>query len=119
MTSAKWTLLTRILVCALAATTIAGCSLGRANRRIAYWNKETAAHLPAGTSLEDAQAFFASHGLNLRCCASADEFDHAYFAMERHIGQYFLMEYDAIITVEITPDRRVGRIHVNWIGVGL
>jgi hypothetical protein len=119
MNSAKWTLLTRILVCALLATTIAGCSVGRANRRISYWTKETAAHIPPGTSLEDAQAFFASHGLNLRCCDSDDEFDHPYFAMERHIGQFFLLEYDAIITVEITPDRRVGRVHVTRIGVGL
>jgi hypothetical protein len=119
MNSAKWTLRTRILVCALVATTIAGCSLGRVNRRISYWTKETAAHVPAGTPLEDAQAFFASHGLNLHCCTSDDESDHAYFAMERHIGQFFLMEYDAIITVEITPDRRVGRVHVTRIGVGL
>jgi hypothetical protein len=29
------------------------------------------------------------------------------------------MEYNAMIAVEITPDRRVGRVHVIRIGVGL
>jgi hypothetical protein len=118
MTSAKWTLLTRILVCTLLATTIAGCSLRRANKRIAYWTKETTAHIPVGTPIDEAKAFLASRGLDLRCCMSFGDADHAYWAMERDIGQFIWMEYNAEIAIEVTPDQRVSRVRVYRIGVG-
>jgi hypothetical protein len=118
MTPAKWTLLTRIFVCMLLAITITGCSLGRANKRIAYWTKETTAHIPAGTPINDAKAFLASRGLDLRCCMSNGDVDHAYSATERNIGQFIWMEYDAMIAIEVTPDQRVSRVQVYRIGVG-
>ncbi len=118
MNSAKWTLLTRILVYALLAATIAGCSVGRANRRISYWTKETAAHIPVGIPISDAKAFLASRGLDLRCCMSGGDIDDAYWATERHIGQFIWIEYNAEIVIDVTPDQRVSRVRVFRTGVG-
>ena len=69
--------------------------------------------------MEDAEAFFAARGLEIRCCTSGPDFDHAYSATERHIGRFLWTEYSALIVVEVDPDHRVSRVRVVRVGVGL
>jgi hypothetical protein len=108
------TLLWTLLACATA-----GCSLGRADSRIAYWQAETRAHVPVGSRIEDAQAFFAARGLELRCCMSGPDIEHAYSATERNIGRFGWTEYSALIVVDVSPDQRVSQVRVLRTGVGL
>jgi hypothetical protein len=108
------TFLWTLLPCA-----IAGCSIGRADSRIAYWQAETQAHLPVGTRVEDAQAFFASRGLHLQCCMSGPNIENAYSATEKNIGRLGWTEYSALIVVDVSPDQRVSKVRVLRIGVGL
>ena len=113
------TSLVRMTVCSLAVSSATGCSIGHANARVAYWTEETRVHVPVGSRLEDAQAFFASHGLQLRCCMSGPDIDRAYSATERDIGRFVWTEYSALIVVDVSPEQRVTRVRVLRIGVGL
>jgi hypothetical protein len=112
------TSLARILVWFLAVTATVACSIGHANARIAYWTEETRVHVPVGSRIEDAQAFFASRGLQLRCCMSGPDIDRAYSAMERKIGRFVWIEYSALIVVDVSPDHQVSRVRVLRVGVG-
>ena len=68
---------------------LSGCALGRVNERVAYWETETHAHLPAGTPLSEAQQFFAARGLDLTCCVSGPTGASKYYsAMERKVGRF-------------------------------
>ena len=107
------------LLWTLWVSVIAGCTVGRADARVAYWTEETRVHIPVGTRIEDAQAFFASRGLELRCCTSGPDIDRAYSAMERNTGRFVWTEYSALIVVDVASDRRVSRVRVLRIGVGL
>jgi hypothetical protein len=100
-------------------STVAGCTAGRADARVAYWTQETRTHVPIGSRIEEAQAFFASRGLELRCCMSGPDIDRAYSAMERNIGRFVWTEYSALIVVDVTADRQVRRVRVLRVGVGL
>ena len=99
--------------------TAPGCSIGHANARIKYCTEETRLHVPVGTRLEDAQAFFASHGLQFGCCISGPDMNKAYSATERDIGRFMWMEYSAFIVVDVAADQTVSRVRVLGIGVGL
>ena len=101
---------------ALAAT---GCSVDHADARISYWTKEAQINVPVGTPIGTAQAFFASRGLELRCCMSGPDIEHAYSAMERDIGRFIWTEYSALIVVDVSAEQRVNRVRVLRVGVGL
>jgi hypothetical protein len=103
----------------LSVLTITGCTVGRANAKVSYWTEEAREHVPIGTRIENAQAFFASRGLQLRCCTSGPDIDQAYSTMERNIGHFVWTEYSALIVVDVAPDHRVSRVRVLRVGVGL
>jgi hypothetical protein len=115
----KLTPLARMLGWYLSASTVAGCTVNHANVRVAYWTEEARLHVPVGSRIEDAQAFFASRGLQLRCCMSGPDIDQAYSATERNIGRFAWTEYSALIVVDASPDHRVSRVRVLRVGVGL
>jgi hypothetical protein len=102
-----------------AALALAGCSMGRVNSRVAYWQKQTEIHVPAGTSLKDAQAFFSSQGLELRCCMSGPDIQGAYSASERGVGRFGFTEYSVLIVADVSASQVVDRVRVLRIGVGL
>jgi hypothetical protein len=106
-------------MCCQLAQTIAGCSVSRADARISYWTKETQIHVPLGIQIAAAQAFFASHGMELRCCMSGPDIEHAYSATERDIGRFVWTEYSALIVVDVSADRRVNRVRMLRVGVAL
>lgn len=99
--------------------TLSACTMGRVNSRVAYWQEQTAIHVPVGTSLGDARAFFASHGLELRCCMSGPEIHDAYSASERNIGRFMLTEYSVLIVADVSEDQTINRIRILRVGVGL
>jgi hypothetical protein len=72
-----------------------------------------------GESHQDAQAFFATRGLELHCCMSGPDIEHAYSATERNIGRFGWIEYSALIVVDVSSDQRVSRVRVLRTGVGL
>ena len=109
-----WTLLWTLLPGASA-----GCSVGQADSRIAYWQAETRAHVPVGSRIDDARAFLAARGLDLHCCMSGPQIEHAYSATERNIGRFGWIEYSALIVVDVSPDQRVSQVRVLRIGAGL
>jgi hypothetical protein len=96
-----------------------GCTLGRVNDRVAYWDAETRQHLPSGTALSEAQQFFAARGLTLACCVSgppgAAEY---YFAKEGKVGRFFFTEYDVAVLVALSPSQQVETVRVERWGVG-
>src|SRR5579863_4469810 len=102
----------RMVGWSLAVVAATGCSVGHANARVAYWTEETRLHVPIGSRVEDAQTFFGSRGLQLRCCMSGPDVDQAYSATERNIGRFGWTEYSALIVVDISPEQRVSRIRV-------
>ena len=115
----KLTSLVWALGCCLSVSAITGCTVGRANARVSYWSAETRAHVPVGIRIEEAQAFFTSRGLQLRCCMSGPDIDQAYSAMERNIGRFVWTEYSALIVVDVAADHRVSRVRVLRVGLGL
>jgi hypothetical protein len=119
MKAPKLTPLFWTLAWCLSVLAISGCTIGRANARVAYWIEETRVHVPLGSRIEDAQAFFASHGLELRCCMSGPDIDRAYSAMERDIGRFAWTEYSALIVVDVASDRRVSQVRILRVGLGL
>jgi len=119
MKSANGTFLARILACCLIALVLSACTIGRVNERVSYWTKETTAHVPVGASIEDAKAFFASRGLETRCCTSGFDSAPAITATERDVGRFVFTEYSVLIVVDMTSDRRVSGVRVFRIGVGL
>jgi len=98
---------------------LSGCSTALVDERIAYWSTSAKESLPPGTTLQEAKNFFASKGLELRCCVSGPDITDAYFTSERKVGRNFFVEYDVAIIVDITQDQRVERIRVQRWGVGL
>jgi len=108
-----------VLVSALLMPSIVSCSIGHANARVTYWTEETRLHVPVGMPIADAQAYFATQGLQLRCCMSGPDIEHAYYAMARDIGRFVFTEYAAQIVVDVSPDQRVTRVRVQRVGVGL
>jgi hypothetical protein len=104
----------------LAALVVAGCSMDRVNERVAYWDTETHAHLPTGTTLADAKQFFASRGLALTCCVSGPPGAPKYYsAMDRKVGRSLFTEYDVAILVAMNDAQRVETVRVERWGVGL
>jgi hypothetical protein len=101
---------------ALAAT---GCTMWQVNSRVAYWQKQTEMHVPVGTSLDDAQKFFASQGLELRCCTSGPEIHDAYSATEQNVGRFVFTEYSVLIVADVSADKTIDRVRILRIGVGL
>jgi hypothetical protein len=97
----------------------AGCTTHRANERVAYWREKARLHVPVESRIEDAQAYFASQGLELRCCMSGPDIDQAYSAAERNIGRFAWTEYSALIVVDASPEHRVSRVRVLRVGVRL
>ncbi len=106
------------LACASACLFLS-CSTGRVNSRVEYWVEQTRDHLPVGTRLADAESFFASRDLTLRCCMSGPDIEHAYSATERNVGRFAFTEYSVLIVVDVSPDGLVNRVRVQRIGVGL
>jgi len=99
-------------------TPIVGCSIGRANARVAYWTEQARLHIPAGTPIAAAASFLATRGLQLRCCMSGPGIDRAYSATDRNIGRFGWIEYSTLIVVDVSSDQRVNRVRVLRIGVG-
>jgi hypothetical protein len=98
---------------------LSACSTARVDERLAYWHTETLERLPPGTTLQDAQAFFASRGLKLGCCVSSPpQIVNAYWASEPRVGRSFFMEYGIMILVHLSPDQKVEKVLVQRIGVG-
>jgi hypothetical protein len=103
-----------------ASTLSCGCSLDRVNERVSYWDAETRAHLPVGTSLADAEQFFATRGLTLTCCVSGPPGAPKYYsATERKVGRLLFTEYDVAILVALGDSQRVESVRVERWGVGL
>ena len=99
---------------------LAGCSTALVDERLAYWRSSTKESLPPGTPLQEAKAFFASKGIELRCCVSSPpQLMNAYFTLERNVGRSFFMEYDVVVLVILTPDQRIEEVKVQTWGVGL
>ncbi len=109
-----------ILSLVAVATFLSACTLGRVNTRVTYWTTETHAHLPVGTSLDDAQRFFATRGLSMRCCVSGPPgASRYYFATDRRVGRFIFTEYDVAVLISFTSDERVESVRVERWGVGL
>jgi hypothetical protein len=97
-----------------------GCSLGRVNERMAYWDAKTRQHLPPGTAFSEAQQFFATRGLTLACCVSGPPgAGKYYFAKERKVGRFFFTEYDVAVLVALSASQKVETVRVERWGVGL
>jgi hypothetical protein len=103
----------------VAAFASVGCSMDRVNSRVTSWQKQIDAHVPAGTSLKDAQAFFSSKGLELRCCMSGPNIHDAYAASERNVGRFAFTEYSVLIVADVSANQLIDRVRVLRIGVGL
>src|SRR5579862_3853835 len=106
-------------ICIAVVLAFSGCTMGRVNSRVAYWQKQTAIHVPVGTSLDEARRFFASQGLELRCCMSGPDIHDAYSASERNVGRFVFTEYSVLIVVDVSAKQIVDRVRVLRIGVGL
>jgi len=76
-------------------------------------------HLPAGTSLTDAEQFFASRGLSLKCCVQAPPGPQYHFALERKVGYFVFTQYDVAILVAVDGTQHIKDAHVERWGVGL
>jgi len=108
----------RVVALALALA-LSSCTIGRANSRVAYWQKQTQIHVPVGMPVDEAQKFFASQGLELRCCMSGPDIHDAYSATERNVGRFVFTEYSVLIVADVSANRTIDRIRVFRIGVGL
>jgi hypothetical protein len=109
----------RHLIVFVALVSLAACSVGHADRRVAYWQSLTAQQLPPGSTLDEATQLFSSHGLDLHCCVSGPDIDKAYYAMEKNVGRLLWMQYDVMVVVDISAERRVEGVKVVRLGVGL
>ena len=99
---------------------VEGCTLGRVRDRMAYWDAETRQHLPPGTTLSEAQQFFATRGLALACCVSGPPGAAKYhFAKERKVGRFLFTEYDVAVLVALSPSQQVETVRVERWGMGL
>jgi hypothetical protein len=108
------------LLIGVVAIALGGCTIGRVNERVAYWSRTTAEKLPPGSTLQDAKDLFAAAGLEFVCCVSAEpQLKPSWYAMERNVGRYFIVEYSVAVLVEVSPDDRVVRVDVERWGVGL
>jgi hypothetical protein len=106
-------------ICIAFVLAFSGCTMGRVNSRVAYWQKQTEVHVPAGTSLDEAKHFFASQGLELRGCMSGLDIHNAYSASERNVGRFVFTEYSVLIVADISANQTIDRVRVLRIGVGL
>lgn len=97
----------------------AGCTIGRANQRVAYWLRTTAERLPPGSTLQEAKDLFSGAGLKLVCCVSAEpNLKWSWYAAERDIGRLLWMRYSVVVLVEVVPDDRVAHVEVERWGLG-
>ena len=96
---------------------LGGCSMSRVMEREAYWQTETDAHLPVGTTKADAEAFFAARGLKLRCCIQS-EWPWMHMASEHAVGGTLLVTYDVVVFVEFSADQKVSAVRVHRLGLG-
>jgi len=105
--------------CLAVALQLSGCTIWLANSRVAYWQRQTEIHIPAGTTLVDAQRFFAEHGLELKCCISGPDIHDAYSTTDRNVGRLIFTEYSVLVVADVSANQTVDRIRVLRIGVGL
>ena len=111
--------LDRALV-AVATLLFQGCTTYLLEEHISYWKTETEKYLPVGSTLQEAQDFFAGRGIELRCCVSAPpEITNAYFALERKVGRVLWTQYDVAILVDVSETQKVERTRVQAWGMGL
>jgi len=101
------------------ALPLMACSTARVDERLAYWRAETAAHLPAGTSKPEAEAFFAARGVPLNCCVSEKRDQWLHVARERDVGYQLWTHYDVVVLVEFSAAQTVAGVTVQRWGVGL
>jgi len=101
------------------ALLLAGCTTYKVDKRVSYWQAETSEHLKQGASLAQATNFFKSKGLELKCCINGPDINNAYLAREKNVGRFFLVEYDVVILVSISSEKKVEKIRVQRWGVGL
>jgi hypothetical protein len=87
--------------------------------RVAYWQQQTQIHIPKGTTIADARNFFATYGLELRCCMSGPDIHDAYSVTERTAGRFALTEYSVLVVADVSANQTVDRVRVFRIGVGL
>lgn len=109
-------------MCVVVATglLLSACAHQGAAERVGYWRSETDRYLPAGSSLEVAEAFFARRGLRLVCCVNQlNGTQPKRYAVERDAARSVLMHYDVAILVETTPQDHVSRVTVEQWGIGL
>jgi hypothetical protein len=110
---------TALLWVAAAVVLVSGCTMGRVERRMQYWQEETHKHLPVGTPLADAQTFFATRGLKLVCCLSAEpRVPKSRYASERNVGQFLWMKYNVVVLVKMSAENQVESVQVERWGVG-
>ena len=107
------------IVLGLVASLLGACTTSRVDERIAYWRAETAAHLPAGATRQQAEAFFAARGTTLKCCTSQPPGPQMHFASERNVGRLLWAEYDVAVLVAFSPEQTVTSVKVERWGVGL
>jgi hypothetical protein len=99
---------------------LGGCTTGHVAKRLSYWTSETRDHLPIGTDLPDAERFFETRGVRLRCCVSAEpDVPKSYFAVERDVGRLLWTQYSVAVLVRISATGQVENVRVERWGVGL
>jgi len=98
---------------------IAACTTYRVEERQSYWRDETSKHLPIGSTMAQAHAFFAQRGLRLSCCVSSPgEIPASYLVVERQVGRNLLVVYDVAVLVHFSHANLVNDIKVMRWGVG-
>jgi hypothetical protein len=108
-----------LAACYLLITLLSGCATTAVDTRIHYWEKETSANLPIGSSKLQAQEFFKARSAELKCCVSAPPGPTFHLVHERKVGHGFLMEYDVVVLVEISNTDQVAAVKVQRWGLGL
>jgi len=98
---------------------LSACTIGRVDSRVAYWQKQAEIHVPAGTSLGEAKAFFVARFAVAVICMSGPDIHDAYSASEQNVGRFAFTEYSVLIVADVSANQTVDRVRVLRVGVGL
>jgi hypothetical protein len=65
------------------------------------------------------KGLFSLAGLRFVCCVSAEPLlMRSWYATERNVGRFLLMEYSVAVLVEVIADDRVAKVQVQRWGLG-
>jgi hypothetical protein len=110
----------RVITLSLAVSfLVAGCTGHRASARVEKLRSEIGTDVPVGTSIDVATQYFSQRGLRLKCCMTGPNIHSAYTATEHGIGRTLWVEYSALVVVDVSDERRVTRVRVMRVGLGL